>query len=149
MQQLAVDNPRLPTINCCVTFIVESNFMHQTSGLLCREENQLHATEWFIALIICSTCFCHLYAHHQECETVLVLLPRMVCNALVAGGQVQGSRLCVRDEGSCSSSFRHPGRQHQLPRCYTPYAVITRVQFRALDDGHISAQNVSSRLQAQ
>ena len=34
----------------------------------------------------------------------------MVCNALVAGGQVQGSRLCVRDEGSCSSSFPHPGR---------------------------------------
>ena len=29
---------------------------------------------------------------------------------LVVGGQVQGSRLCVRDEGSCSSSFPHPGR---------------------------------------
>jgi len=27
-----------------------------------REENQLNATEWFIALIICSTCFGHLYA---------------------------------------------------------------------------------------
>ena len=29
---------------------------------------------------------------------------------LVVGGQVQGSRLCVRDEGICSSSFHHPGR---------------------------------------
>ena len=29
---------------------------------------------------------------------------------LVVGGHVQGSRLCVRDEGSCSSSFPHPGR---------------------------------------
>ena len=48
-------------------------------------KNQLDATEWFIALIICSTCFGHLYAHHQELETIYVLLPPMVCNALVAG----------------------------------------------------------------
>jgi len=27
-----------------------------------REENQLDATEWFIALIICSTYFGHLHA---------------------------------------------------------------------------------------
>ena len=52
-----------------------------------REENQLDAAECFIALIICSTCFGHLYAHHQELETILVLLPHMVCNALVAGGR--------------------------------------------------------------
>ena len=50
-----------------------------------REENQLDATECFIALIICSTCFGHLHAHHQELEAILVLLPYMVCNALVAG----------------------------------------------------------------
>ena len=49
-----------------------------------REENQLDATEWFIALVICSTCFGHLYVHHQQLETILVLLPHMVCNALVA-----------------------------------------------------------------
>jgi hypothetical protein len=52
-----------------------------------REENQLDATEWFIALIICSTCFRHFYAHHQELDIILVLLPHMVCNALVAGGR--------------------------------------------------------------
>jgi len=57
----------------------------------CREENQLDATEWFIALIICSTCFGHLYAHHQELETILVLLLHMVCNALVAGGRRSGA----------------------------------------------------------
>jgi len=45
----------------------------------CREENQQDVTECFIALIICSTCFGHLYAHHQVLETILVLLPRMVC----------------------------------------------------------------------
>ena len=58
-----------------------------------REENQLDATEWFIALIIFSTCFGHLYAHHQELETILVLLPHMVCNALVAGGRLLGAEL--------------------------------------------------------
>ena len=29
-------------------------------------------------LIICSTCFGHLYAYHQELETILMLLPHMV-----------------------------------------------------------------------
>jgi hypothetical protein len=56
-----------------------------------REENQLDATEWFIALIICSICFGHLYANHQELETILVLLSRMVCNVLVAGGRLSGA----------------------------------------------------------
>ena len=56
-----------------------------------REENQLDATECFIAIIICSICFGHLYAHHQELETILVLFPHMVCNALVAGGRLLGA----------------------------------------------------------
>ena len=56
-----------------------------------REENEPDATECSIALIICSTCFGHFYAHHQELETVLVLLPHMVCNALVAGGRLLGA----------------------------------------------------------
>ena len=55
------------------------------------EENQLDATEWFIALIICSTCFGHLYAHHQDLETILVMLPHMVCSALFAGGRRSGA----------------------------------------------------------
>ena len=49
------------------------------------EEKQIDATEWFIALIICSTCFGHFHANHQELETIRVLLPPMVCVALVAG----------------------------------------------------------------
>jgi hypothetical protein len=56
-----------------------------------RKENQLDATEWFTALITCSTCFGHLYAHPQELETILVLLPHMVCNAFVAGGRRSGA----------------------------------------------------------
>jgi len=54
------------------------------------EENQLDATECFTEIVICSTCFGHSYAHHQELETKLVLLPHMLCNALVAGGRLLG-----------------------------------------------------------
>ena len=57
----------------------------------CREENQLDATEFFIAFIICSKCFGHLYAHLQELKTILVLLLHMVCSALFAGGQLLGA----------------------------------------------------------
>ena len=45
----------------------------------------------FIALIICPTCYGHLYAHLQVLETILVLFPRMVCNALVADGRLLGA----------------------------------------------------------
>ena len=55
-----------------------------------ENKNQLDATEWFIALIIRSTCFWHFYAHHQELETICVLLPPMVCSALVAGCRRSG-----------------------------------------------------------
>ena len=65
-------------------FVHASFYMH-------REENQLDAAERFIALVICSTCFGHLYAHHQELETILVLLPHMVCNALADGGRQSGA----------------------------------------------------------
>ena len=45
-----------------------------------REENQPDVTEFFISLMIRSTCFGHFYAHHQELETICVLLPPMVCS---------------------------------------------------------------------
>ena len=50
-----------------------------------REEKPTRATEWFIELILFATCFGHFYAHHQELEITCVLLPPMVCEALVAG----------------------------------------------------------------
>ena len=50
-----------------------------------ENKDQLDATEWFVELLICSTCFGHIYAYHQELETIRVLLPPMVCDALVAG----------------------------------------------------------------
>jgi len=53
-----------------------------------REEYEPDATEWFITFIICSTYFGHLYAHHEELETILV---HMVCDTLVAGGRQSGA----------------------------------------------------------
>jgi len=61
-----------------------------------REEHQLGATECFIVLIICSTCFGHLYAHHQELEIILVLLPHMLCDTLVAGRLLGAEQQAMR-----------------------------------------------------
>jgi len=103
-------------------FIVDINLSRYFSNIWCmfvraslymrREENQLDTTDWFIALIICSPCFGHLYAHNQELETVLVLLPHMTCNALVVGGRRSGAgQQAMRPGwGNYSSSFPHPGR---------------------------------------
>ena len=66
----------------------------------CKRGEENDSTESFIALIICSTCFGHLYANHQEFETVLVLLSHMVCNALVDGGRLLGAE---------QQAMRHPG----------------------------------------
>ena len=38
-----------------------------------EEENLLDATQCFIELVICSTCFGHVYAHHQELATILLV----------------------------------------------------------------------------
>ena len=81
-------------IKFAVHVLEQGNFfdpIHEVMSNKRREENQVDATEYFIALIICSTCFGHLYAHHQELETILVLLPRMVCNTLAAGGRLLGA----------------------------------------------------------
>ena len=56
-----------------------------------EKKHQLNANEWFIVLIICSTCFGHFYAHHQEFKTICVLLPPMVCSSLVAGCRRSGA----------------------------------------------------------
>jgi len=64
---------------------VNFQIQKQHYGICVQKENQLDATEWFIALIICSKCFGHFYAHHQELETLCMLLTPMMCDALVAG----------------------------------------------------------------
>ena len=75
----------------CVTlvfsiFCLDSKSRDFKQIKLCAEKkNKLDATEWFIALIICSIYFGHFYAHHQELQAICVLLPPMVCDALFAG----------------------------------------------------------------
>jgi len=59
--------------------------------LFVEKKNQLDATERFIALMTCLTCFGPFCAHHQELETISVLLPPMVCDALVAGCSRSGT----------------------------------------------------------
>ena len=58
--------------------------LHVYRCICLEKKNQLDATECFIALITCSTCFVHFYAYHQELETICMLLPPMACDALVA-----------------------------------------------------------------
>jgi len=76
-----------------------------------REENQLDTAGRYIAIIICSTCFGSLYAHHQELETILVLLPHMVCNALVSGVRLSGAvqQAMCPGCGELWNNFPHPG----------------------------------------
>ena len=74
----------------------------------CRKENQLDATEWFIALVIWSACFGHLYAHPQELEIILGLLSHLVCNALVAAALLLNA-------------------DQQKLKHYTPNEVITQI----------------------
>jgi len=73
-----------------------------------REKNQLDVTERFIALIICSTCFEHFYAHHQELETICVLLPPMVCGVLVAGCWRSGAGQPVMRSGCPAPDLQQP-----------------------------------------
>ena len=73
-----------------------------------EKENQLDATEWFIALIICSTCFGHFYACGVQC--------------LVSGCRESraGRRLCVKEEGCCTT-VQHPSSwTHSLLPCSWP-----------------------------
>jgi len=80
-------------------FIEYENRIERTSDLCIENKNQLDATGWFIALIICSTCFGHFYAHHKELETICVLLQPMVCDALFAGCWRSGAeQLAMRPE---------------------------------------------------
>ena len=108
------------------------------NGNLCsvrREENQLDATERFIALIICSTCFGHLYSHHQKLETILVLLPLMVCNAGYASGMREAAR----------AGFLHPGRLSccPVPDRRPPSTKALHTICGNNDDGNMSAINHS------
>jgi len=58
-----------------------------------EEENQLDATQCFIELVICTTCFEHVYAHHQELAIILPVW-HVACNSrlLVVGRSGSGQQ---------------------------------------------------------
>ena len=62
-----------------------------------EKKNQLNATEWFIPLIICSTCFGYLYAHHQELEIICVIT---ACGLQYLGCWLSGVRCRTADYAS-------------------------------------------------
>ena len=75
-----------------ISFIYKLDVCLYVNPCMCVEKkNQLDATEWFIELIICSTRFGHFYAYHQVLETICVLLPPMVYDALVVGCRRSGA----------------------------------------------------------
>ena len=94
------------------------------NSLCVQKKSQLDTTEWFIALIICSTCFGYFYAHHQELETTCVLLPPMVCSALVAGCRRSGAgQMAMRPEWGMLHDYvvQHPSSwTHGLLPCTWP-----------------------------
>ena len=100
------------------------NHKYTRVSICVEKKNQLDATEWFIALIICSTCFGQFRAHHQELENVCVLLSPMVCNALVAGGRRSGAgHQAMRPEWGLLLDWveqHHSFRTHSLLPCTWP-----------------------------
>ena len=66
---------------------------------------------------MCSTCFGHLYAHHQELETIIALLSHTMCNALVCGGRLLGAEQQARrlGWGKQCDNFPHPRRMAKPP----------------------------------
>jgi len=73
-----------------------------------EKKTHLDATECFIALIICSACFGHFYAHHQELETICVLLPPMVCSAwLLVAHPSSGRTGCFPASDPRQSATKH------------------------------------------
>ena len=120
-----------------------------------QKKTQLDATEWFIALITCSTCFGDFYAHHQELETICVLLPPMVCDALVAGCWRSGAEQPAMRSGCCSSNIPHPERiaccpapDLQQPATKASHTIGSKNTHivSSSDDGHRSARNMLSIL---
>ena len=63
-----------------------------------EEENQLNATHCFVELVICSTCFGHEYAHHQEPATILLLWHVVYNSWLLVVGRSGAEQQAMRPE---------------------------------------------------
>ena len=75
---------------------------------------QLVVTEVFIAdFIVCSTCFGHHYAHHQELKSIIQWLLPVVFRAVVFTLLV-----CCGAKGYVSANRTH-NTQHEIPQAAT------------------------------
>jgi hypothetical protein len=89
-----------------------------------EKKTQPDVTECFIALMICSTCFGHFYAHHQQLETICVITAYGV-QCLVTGCWGSGAeqhavspeRGMLHDE-SCWFFFSTHKLKHYMWKCF-------------------------------
>ena len=91
-----------------------------------EKKSQLDVTECFIKLTIHSTCFGHFYAHHQEHETICVLL-RLWCAMLgcwLSGVRCRAASYASRQRDV--ARIRRATSQPTTKHC-TPEAVITHI----------------------
>ena len=63
------------------------------------EENQLDVTQCFIELVIRSTCFGHVYAHHQELATILPVWHVACSSWLLVVGRSGAGKQAMRPDG--------------------------------------------------
>ena len=81
-----------------------------------RREEKPTRCHWMVYCIYnMLNMFGHFYAHHQKLETICVLLPPMVCSALVAGCRSQVQQQAVRPGRGMlqhPSSWTHSLLQH-------------------------------------
>ena len=115
---------------------IGNKFLHSfcpyvTEYVTWEEENQLDATQWFIELVICSTCFGHVYAHHQELVTVL-LVWHVGCNSwlLVVGRSGAGQQAMRPEWGmlfdlSRTASLLTTSNQELHATCHTSSIVAS------------------------
>ena len=77
--------------------IFDNNFCNKNvSNSYVEIKCQLDATDVFIAeLIVCSTCFGHHYAHHQELKSIIQWLLRVIFCAVVFSSSWSGVELRV------------------------------------------------------
>ena len=108
---------------------IQSAYVSDNPYIYVEKKNQLDVTEFFIALMIHSTCFGHFYAHCQELETVCVLLPLMVCTVL--GCWLSGVRCRIAGYASrkrdVARVVQHASsRTHSLLSCTDPRQPATK-----------------------
>ena len=121
-----------------------------------EKKNKLDATDRFIALIICLTCFGHFYTHHQELEVILCYY-RLWCTVLgcwLPGVRCRAVGYASRKRDVTRRLVQHPSSwTHSLLLCISPPTNRNQVLYtigsnntRAPDDGHRSARNMLSIL---